>query len=73
MKINAIIGIILIAAGTLALIYGQFSYTEEQQAAQIGPIELTVSEQKTVNIPTWAGAGAIVAGAAFLLVPVLKR
>ena len=32
-----------------------------------GPIELSVKEKKTVNVPAWAGVGAIAAGAILLL------
>jgi uncharacterized membrane protein YidH (DUF202 family) len=61
------LAIVLIVGGVFALIYGGFSYTQDTQAAKIGPIELTVSDTKTVNIPVWAGIGAIVAGASILL------
>lgn len=62
-----VIGVILIVAGTLGLVYGGVSYTKERQAAKFGPIELTMSEKETVAIPTWLSVGAIVAGAAALL------
>ena len=58
----------LMAAGILSLVYGGFTYTKETQAAKLGPIELTVNEQRTVNVPVWAGIAAIVAGGALLLV-----
>jgi hypothetical protein len=61
------LAIVLIAGGVFALIYGGFSYTQDTQAAKIGPLELTVSDTKTVNIPVWAGIGAIVAGASIIL------
>ena len=61
------LAIVLIVGGVFALIYGGFSYTQDTQAARIGPIELTVSDTKTVNIPVWAGIGAIVAGASIVL------
>lgn len=61
------LALVLIAGGVLALIYGGFSYNKESQAAKIGPMELTVSETKTVNIPVWAGVGAIVVGGSLLL------
>ncbi len=64
-----IAAIALILAGALGLAYGSFSYTKETQEAKIGPIELTVREQQTVNIPVWAGVAAIVAGALLLFVP----
>ncbi|MFZ1640350.1 MAG: hypothetical protein WAV07_02715 [Candidatus Contendobacter sp.] len=64
-----IAAIVLILAGALGLAYGSFSYTKETQEAKIGPIELTVREQQTVNIPVWAGVAAIIAGALLLFVP----
>ncbi len=59
--------IALIVAGVLGLAVGSFSYTKETHEAKIGPLELSVKEQQTVNVPLWAGIGAIVAGAALLL------
>jgi len=62
------LAVALMAAGLLSLVYGGFTYTKETQAAKLGPIELTVNEQRTVNVPVWAGVAAIVAGGALLLV-----
>ena len=64
-----IAAIALIIAGALGLAYGSFSYTKETQQAKIGPLELTVSDRETVNVPVWAGVAAIVAGALLLFVP----
>ena len=63
-----IVALALIAAGVLGLIYGGFSYTKETHEAKIGPIEMSMKEKQSVNVPVWAGVGAIVAGAALLLV-----
>lgn len=60
-------GIALIAAGILGLMYGSFSYTKETHEAKIGPIELSVKDKQTVNVPVWAGVGAIVIGGALLV------
>jgi len=57
----------LIVAGVLALLYGGFSYTKNTQKAQLGPIELSVKETKTINVPMWAGIGAIVIGGVLLV------
>lgn len=59
--------IALIVAGVLGLAYGGFSYTRDTHEAKIGPIELSVSERQTVNVPVWAGVAAIVGGVALLL------
>ncbi|MFP5408156.1 MAG: hypothetical protein ACLGGY_02625 [Gammaproteobacteria bacterium] len=65
---NAIkmLGIALIVAGGLGLLYGGFTYTQDTHEAKLGPIELSVKDKKTVSIPIWAGVGAIAVGA-FLL------
>ncbi len=57
----------LIAAGVLGLAIGGFTYTKETHETQIGPIELSVKDKETFNIPVWLGAGAVIAGV-FLLV-----
>ncbi len=56
----------LILAGALSLVYGGFSYTKETHQAKIGPIELSVQDKERVNIPVWAGIGAILLGGAIL-------
>ncbi len=62
-----IAAIVLIAVGVLGLVYGSFSYTKETQEVKVGSFELAVKEKQTVNIPVWAGVGAIVVGSALLL------
>ena len=62
-----IAGIVLIVAGILGLAYGSFTYTKETHQAKIGPIELSVKDKETVNIPVWAGVGAIVIGGLLVL------
>ena len=57
----------LIVAGTLGLAYGSFSYTKETHEVKVGPIELSVKDKETVNVPVWAGVGAIVIGGVILL------
>ena len=63
-----IAAILLIVAGGLGLIYGGFSYTKDTHTADMGPIHMTMSEKETVNVPMWAGVGAIAIGVGFLLV-----
>jgi hypothetical protein len=59
--------VILIIAGTLGLVYGQFTYTKETHDTKLGPLEIQVKEKETVNVPTWAGVGAIAVGVILLL------
>ena len=62
------LAIVLVVAGGLALAYGGFTYTKDTHQAKIGPIEMSVKETQTVNIPIWAGLGLIVAGVGLLFV-----
>jgi len=68
-----IVGVILIVAGVLGLVYGSFSYTKETNEATLGPIKLSVNEKQTVNVPVWAGVGAIAIGGLLLLFGSKKR
>jgi len=67
-----IVGIVLIAAGVLGLVYGGFSYTKKTHEVKIGTLELSMKDKETVNVPVWAGVGAIVIGGVLLLVPMKK-
>ncbi len=62
-----VVALALIAAGILGLIYGGFTYTKNTREAKIGPLEMTVNQKETVNVPVWAGVGAIIVGAGLLL------
>jgi multidrug transporter EmrE-like cation transporter len=68
MSSSKILAIVLIVAGVLGLAYGKFSYTKETHEAKVGPLEMSVKDKETVNVPVWAGVGAIVIGAGLLLV-----
>ncbi len=66
---NAIkmLAIALIVAGSLGLVYGSFTYTKETHEAKLGSLELSVKDKQTVDVPVWAGVGAIVIGGVLLL------
>jgi hypothetical protein len=61
------IGVVVLAAGILALVYGGFSYTRETHDAKVGPLEISVSENRRVNVPLWAGVALAVVGAGLLI------
>ncbi|ANX03637.1 hypothetical protein [Immundisolibacter cernigliae] len=68
MDAQRLAAIVLIVAGALGLAYGGFSYTRETHEADLGPLHMSVAEKKRVNVPVWAGVGAIVAGGLLLVV-----
>jgi hypothetical protein len=72
MNAMKLLGIVLLVGGILGLMYGGFTYTKETHEAKIGPIVLSVKDKETINVPIWAGVGAIVIGG-LLLVSGIKR
>ena len=67
MSASKLLAILLIVGGGVALAYGGFSYTKETHAADIGDVHLAVHERQRVNIPVWAGLGAVVGGIVLLV------
>ena len=59
--------VVLIVAGVLGLVYGGFSYTKDTTVVKLGPIEVTAKEKQSVNVPLWAGVGAIAVGGLLLV------
>lgn len=63
-----IVAILLIVAGIVGLLYGGITYTKTTHHAKVGPFEMSIKDKETINIPVWAGVGAIVVGGALLFV-----
>ncbi len=63
-----IIGIILAVLGALALAYGSFTYVKSVDKAKVGPFEFSIKNKETVNVPVWAGVGALLVGGILLVV-----
>ena len=68
MNAAKITGIVLVLVGLAGFFTGGFSFTKERTAAKVGPIELTVKEKESVNIPQWLSLGAVALGALVLVV-----
>jgi hypothetical protein len=73
MDLVKIVAIVLIAGGILGLARGGYTYSTKTHEAQIGSLDLSVNENRTVNIPIWASIGAIVLGGGLLLMGTRKQ
>ena len=60
-------GAILIVLGLAGFFTGGFSFTKETTQAKLGPLELTVKDKESVNVPQWLSLGAIALGAVVLV------
>lgn len=67
MNAMRITGIVLIVLGLAGFFTGGFSFTKDTTTAKIGPLELTVKDKESINIPQWLSIGAIVLGAVVLV------
>lgn len=66
------IGVVLLLLGLAGLAWGGLSWNK-QNNVDLGPVDLTVTERKTVPIPPVAGAVAVVAGLALVLAGGARR
>jgi uncharacterized membrane protein len=67
MKSSSIVGILLIVFGIVALAYQGITYTTQKKVLDIGPIQATKQEHKTIPLPPIVGGIAMVGGIALLL------
>lgn len=62
MNTSSMFGLILMVAGGLGLAYRGFNYTHETHRASIGTLDLSINDNRHVDVPVWASVAAIIAG-----------
>jgi hypothetical protein len=60
-------GIVLVVLGLAGFFTGGFSFTKDRTAAKIGPIELTLKDRESFDIPQWLSLGCVALGAVLLV------
>jgi hypothetical protein len=68
MKAIAIVGIVLIVLGIVALAYQGISYTTKEKVVDLGPLKVEAEKQKTIPLPPVLGVLAIGAGVVLVVV-----
>ena len=68
MNMLKIVGIILIVLGVVAFIFQGITYTTREKVIDLGPIQATAEEKKTIPLPPVLGAIALVGGIVLLVV-----
>lgn len=68
-----IAGVILIVIGVIALAAGGFSYTTREKVLDIGPIEATTEQKKTIPLSPLLGGLALAGGVVLLIAGSKKR
>ncbi len=67
MKTASLIGIILIVLGVVSLAYQGITYTTHKKVLDIGPLQATTEQQKTIPLPPILGGVALLGGVVLLL------
>jgi hypothetical protein len=62
MKGLAVVGIVLIVLGILALAYQGITYTTSEKIVDLGPLKASVEKEKTIPLPPVLGGLAVAAG-----------
>ena len=57
-----ILGLILIVAGILMMVFRGFYFTKKEKVLDLGPVEINKKEKEAVNWPVYAGALVTAAG-----------
>lgn len=73
MNAMRIVGVLLLVVGLAGFLTGGFSFTKDTTQAKLGPLELTVKERESVNIPQWMSLGAMVLGGVVLVLGFRKN
>lgn len=63
-----VIGVLLIVLGIVALALGGIRYTKRDKVLDIGPIEATTVQHKTIPLSPIVGIASLVAGVALVAV-----
>ena len=66
-------GIVFIVLGALALAYQGIRYTTREKVIDLGPLQVTSTEKKTIPLPPIVGGIAIIAGIAMIYADRKKR
>ena len=61
------VGIVLVALGLIAVVWGGFNYTTRETVIDIGPIHATRDKEHNIPMPPVVGALVILAGVALLV------
>lgn len=67
MRPIAIVGVVLIVLGVVALAYQRITYTSRETVIDIGALHATAERQRTVPLPPVLGGVAVAGGVALLI------
>ncbi len=73
MNRTVLIGLILVILGIGGLVIKSVTYQEDTASVDLGPVEITATEERTVDIPQVAAQAAVAVGALMVIIGLLAR
>lgn len=73
MKRIVIIGIVLIVLGAAGLVIKSVTYQAETTSIDLGPVDITATQEKSLDIPQVAAQIVIAVGALMVIIGALSR
>jgi len=73
MKPMAIVGLVVLVFGLLALFSGGIPYTSRETVLRIGDLRATADRERTLTLPRMLAVAAVGGGVALLVVGMRKR
>ena len=73
MKPIAVVGMVMIVLGLVALVYQGITYTSRETVIDIGPLHATADRQRTLPLSPVLGIVAVAGGVALLIAGSRKR
>ena len=73
MRSIAVVGVLLIVLGLVALAYQSITYTSRETVIDIGPVHATADRERTLPLPPVLGVAAVAGGVMLLIAGVRKH
>ncbi|MBS1523398.1 MAG: hypothetical protein JST50_20525 [Bacteroidetes bacterium] len=64
---NRNLGIILIIAGAVMLIWSGISFTKKEKVVDVGPLSVSVDKKQQLTWPPYLGGGLLIVGIIFIV------
>jgi hypothetical protein len=69
MTARRIVGVVLVALGIVALLWGGVFWTDRDTVIDAGPLQVTTEQREGMRVPPIVGVIALIGGVLLLVVP----
>jgi hypothetical protein len=73
MSARRIVGLVLVAVGIVALLWGGVFWTDRDEVLDAGPVEIATEQREGVSVPPILAGVALIGGIILLVLPDRRR